>query len=56
MFGEDFHELTSDGTETERFSAMCEGCGVISVDRDGRCLVHTDQQHEDAILRGKDPS
>jgi hypothetical protein len=33
-------------------NVLCEGCGMTQVDHTGRCIHHTDSQHEDAILRG----
>jgi len=57
MFGDDFGDLA--GLESAqkwgKTVVICEGCGMIYVDGDGKCLNHTDRQHEDAILRGISP-
>lgn len=53
MFGEDFGDLKA-VTDADTEISVCEGCGVIRTDREGKCLDHTDQEHVDAILRRLD--
>jgi uncharacterized cysteine cluster protein YcgN (CxxCxxCC family) len=56
MFGEDFGDLATPEMSDGKFlDVLCEGCGATCVDRDGKCLLHTEEQHKDAILRGVMP-
>lgn len=59
LFGKDFKDLagliTPEETQNGVVAAViCEGCGFVTVDHEGNCTCHTDEQHE-RILRFEDP-
>ena len=39
IFGDDFRELAGLVKEGEFADVICEGCGFITVDYDGRCVT-----------------
>lgn len=54
MFGEDFGDFDNlpGMREGDQAAVICEGCGFTEIDHHGKCLRHTDAEHEDAILKG----
>ena len=54
MFGEDYRELALAPDDPKRgtlekdhgWTVLCESCGPIIVDDEGKCLDHTEAEHE----------
>lgn len=49
MFGDDMGDLAVPLAPGATYGALCEGCGGIRVDRDGKCLDHTPDVHRTFI-------
>ena len=44
MFGEDFKDFASDINDDQMRQALCEGCGFIWVDKDGKRIDFEDEE------------
>lgn len=57
-FGQDYHDLKGLSTEEDTKNglyadAICEGCGFIQVDHEGKCVTH-DCSHAPFKFKEKD--
>ena len=45
IFGDDNRELAGLCNKGYKVAALCEGCGTIYVDHEGRCMTNCDENH-----------
>jgi len=61
LFGKDTRDvaglLTPDDTQNGVVAAViCEGCGFVTVNHEGKCTCHTDEEHDQILKHNAPPA